>query len=186
MILPGSLSAAVTAWVVAASITSSPAIDSFEVCRDARGPVAVEACDRVRRAERVRLGDLADIYIDRGQSHYTNREWDAAIASFDQAIRLDPDVALAFGNRANAWLMKNDLARALLDYDRALTIDPNYTAAYAGRALIHEARGDIDLARADFLKALAVPPKYNDGVWAHSIAKTHIGKFGETASHASK
>jgi tetratricopeptide (TPR) repeat protein len=186
MILTGSLSAAVTAWVVAASITSSPAIDSFEVCRDARGPVAVEACDRVRRAERARLGDLADVYIDRGQTHYGKREWDAAIASFDQAIRLDPGVALAFGNRANAWLMKKELARALLDYDRALAIDPNYTAAYAGRALIHEAKGDFDLARADFQRALAVPPKYQDGVWAHSIAKTHIGKLNESTSHASK
>ena len=82
--------------------------------------------------------------------------------------------------------MKNDLARALLDYDRALAIDPNYTAAYAGRALIHEAKGDFDLARADFQRALAIPPKYQDGVWAHSIAKTHIGKLNESTSHASK
>ena len=186
MILPGSLSAVAVTWVITAHFTSTPAIDSHATCREARGEVAIEACDRVLRAGRVRVRDLADTYINRGQAHYVNRELDAAIWTFDQAIRLDPSAALAFGNRANAWLMKNNTRRALTDYDRALAIDPDYTAAYAGRGLVYEAIGDVEKARADYLSALALEPKYRDGTWAHTLAQQRIGTFGKIGSSAGR
>lgn len=175
--MPASLSAAVAAWTVLASLTPVPAVSDYETCGTTVGAVAREACERVVRQGRGNLRALADKYIDRGQIHYAGRRYDRAIADFNQAARLDPFAPLAYGNRANAFAMKKQYDRALADYSQAVELDPGYTAAYTGRGLIYEARGDRERAWRDFSAALAVEAKYQDGAWAQATARAHLSGF---------
>ncbi len=52
-------------------------------------------------------------------------EHDKAISDLDQAIRLDPDSAMAYAARGMAYLRKDDLARARTDVDTALSMNPD-------------------------------------------------------------
>jgi tetratricopeptide (TPR) repeat protein len=52
------------------------------------------------------------------------------IADYNEAIRLDPKSALAFGNRGIAYGKKGDNDRALADFDEAIRLNPNSRMAH--------------------------------------------------------
>jgi hypothetical protein len=55
-------------------------------------------------------------------------------------------LALAFNNRANGYLKKEDQDRAIADYDQALKLDPNYALAYNNRGKIYFLKKNYDRA----------------------------------------
>ena len=174
--------AAVTAalsFVVPAALTPNTAVSDYEICIGGYGAEAASACDRAMSDERVRLRDLADSFVNRGQLHYARHEFDKAIADFDRAVRFDPGFALAFGNRANAWSMKKDFKRAIADYTRAIALDKDFPSAYTGRGLVLEELGDIAGARKDYQAAIAAPMKYQDGGWAQRVARERLVGFAK-------
>ena len=52
--------------------------------------------------------NLAWAFQDRGLAYYDKRDYDNAIADYDQAIRLDPNNAKAFNFRGLAYYRKQD------------------------------------------------------------------------------
>ena len=48
----------------------------------------------------------------------------AAIASYNDAIRLAPDFAAAYAGRANAWVNSGDYDQAIADYRQAIHREP--------------------------------------------------------------
>ena len=54
--------------------------------------------------------------------------FDAAIADFDEALRLAPGDVDALVNRGTALQLKGDLERARADYDAALRVAPDMAA----------------------------------------------------------
>ena len=80
-------------------------------------------------------------------------QFERAIEDYDEAIRLDPQLANAYLGRGVASGALGQYERALQDLDEAIRLDPQNTAAYAGRALVHtllgkdvEAQQDVDRA----------------------------------------
>ena len=62
---------------------------------------------------------------------YNQRGWvridvghDRAMEDFDQAVRLEPDVANRYGNRAKASMRLGNSAQAIADYSEAIRLDP--------------------------------------------------------------
>ncbi len=51
----------------------------------------------------------------------------------DQAIRLDPEIALAFINRGDAYAAIGQYSRAIGDLDQAIRIDPSSPTAFNDR-----------------------------------------------------
>lgn len=47
-------------------------------------------------------------------------DYDRAIEDFDASIKLDPDYASAFANRAQTYLNKSEYVRAVQDYGEAI------------------------------------------------------------------
>jgi tetratricopeptide (TPR) repeat protein len=177
MIIHTAAVAAALSFVVPAALTPTTAVSDYEICIGGYGAEAATACERAMSDERVRVRDLADNLVNRGQLHYAKREFDLAIADFNMAIRFDPAFALAFGNRANAWSMKKDFKRAVADYTRAIQLDKDFPSAYTGRGLVLEELGDIAGARRDYQAAIAAPSKYQDSGWAQRVARERIAGF---------
>ena len=73
-------------------------------------------------------------YLNRGNAWYAKKEYDKAIADYDEAIRLDPKHAMAYNSRGNAWHAKKEYDKAIADYDEAIRLDPKHAVAYNGRA----------------------------------------------------
>ncbi|HKA47175.1 MAG TPA: tetratricopeptide repeat protein [Methyloceanibacter sp.] len=88
-------------------------------------------------------------YNNRGNVWYAQRDFDRAIADFDQAIRLNSELADAYNGRGRAWLAKRDLDRAIADSDRAID-------AYYSRAAIWGKKGYFNHAIAEFDAALKI------------------------------
>ena len=64
--------------------------------------------------------------IKKGQKFYIRGDWDAAIASFTEAIRLDPNLAWAYVNRGLAYSIKGDRRKARADYDKAKSLGADF------------------------------------------------------------
>jgi tetratricopeptide (TPR) repeat protein len=96
-------------------------------------------------------------YDRRGWAHYHSRDFDSAIADFDQAI-LDPDrnrAECAYSDRGKVWQAKGDFERALADFHRGRELGIKGAAGlYRERGRAAQARGDYGPAIADFDQAL--------------------------------
>jgi tetratricopeptide (TPR) repeat protein len=85
-------------------------------------------------------------------------EYDRAIQDFDQVIRLAPDQAAGFSNRAFAYLKLQKADLAIADYDTALRTNPKNPFALYGRGMARRLHGDTagsdaDIAAAQQIKA---------------------------------
>ena len=98
----------------------------------------------------------------RGDFWYDKKEYDRAIADYDQAIRLDPKYTWAYNNRGRAWYDKGEYDRAIADYDQAIRLDPKYTWAYNNRGRAWYDKGEYDKAIADYGEAIRIDPKYHE------------------------
>jgi tetratricopeptide (TPR) repeat protein len=72
----------------------------------------------------------------RGIAWKAKKEYDKAIADFNEAIRLDPKDALAYYNRGVVWGDKKEYDRAIADFNEAIRLDPKDALAYGSRAWI--------------------------------------------------
>ncbi len=78
---------------------------------------------------------------------------DLAIRDLDEAIRLDPNYANAFANRAESHLNKGEHDRAIQDYGEAIRLQPT-SAVWNGRCRARAAKGELETALADCSEAL--------------------------------
>ena len=76
-------------------------------------------------------------FKNRGNAYNAKGEHDRAIQDYDQAIRLNPNLASAFSNRAKAYSAKSQFARELQDLDQAIRLDPKDADAYFIRGKLH-------------------------------------------------
>jgi len=75
-----------------------------------------------------------------------------SIEQFNEAIRLDPGLALAYNGRGFARYLLRQYAEAILDYDRAIRLNPSYSNAYMNRSNARRVVGDKAGADADMAK----------------------------------
>lgn len=84
--------------------------------------------------------------------------YDGAIASFGQALLLDPANAAAFAGRGRAYAAKGQYKQAIADFDQAVEHDPKSADALAGRGDAYRRMGDVDRAIADYDAAIRLDP----------------------------
>lgn len=92
--------------------------------------------------------------IELGQKYLTELNYTEAVASFTEAIRLDPDNIQAYMGRAEAYLALGEYEKALEDYRfvSQKTEEMPYTRAisYMGQAEVYEKIDKQDRALADY------------------------------------
>jgi tetratricopeptide (TPR) repeat protein len=120
----------------------------------------VDSCTAVIDSGRETPQGLVAVLNSRGNAHLNNRNFDRAIADYDEAIRRDPKFAIGFNNRGLAYLRKGDNDRAVADFDEAIRLDPKYAIGFNNRALAYQARGQSDRAIEDFDEAIRLNPRY--------------------------
>jgi len=110
--------------------------------------------------------------LKEGNAHLARREFDRAISSFDDAIRLESSAA-AYGNRAFAHWNKGNTEAAIRDYGAAIERDPSNVANRINRAVAYNRAGEYQRAVDDLDRALAVEPAnvnaLNSRCWARAV-----------------
>src|SRR5262249_37187122 len=89
-----------------------------------------------------------------------------ALASHEEAVRLNPRSALAHNNRGNVLRHFGRLGDALASYDRAVALKPDYIEAHVNRAAVLVALGRLDDALASYQRIIAIRP---------ADAELHVG-----------
>lgn len=108
-----------------------------------------------------------------------------AIENFRDAIRLDPNFALAYAWMANAYhslgnfgdaRIENEKAKAAVK--KALELDNNLSEAYAVRALVNLTYDyDLTAAEINIKRAIQLQPNSDLAHWVNSLTMAYTGRF---------
>jgi lipoprotein NlpI len=122
--------------------------------------------------DRAALSSGAIVFNWRGSAHFGKGDFDAAIADFDQAIRLYPNYKYAFISRCAVHNIKGDFDRAIADCDRAAQLDPEDARVYRNRGILHLHNGSLSKSLADLDEARRLDPGSAYGaLWREIVAR---------------
>jgi len=94
-----------------------------------------------RRSGSLRM--LAEAYTNRANFWTVSKKPDRALADAEQAIRLNPNLPLAYFVRAGAALNLGQYDRAIADYTETIRLRPSGAASvYGPRAVAYHRKGD--------------------------------------------
>ena len=112
----------------------------------------------------------APAYAGRGEAYGERRDFDHAVAAYNEAIRLDPKYAPAYAGRGLTYHVKGDLDHAIADYSAALRLEPRLYFAYYQRGVAYVAESDNNRAIADFTQAIKLNPRFPDAFAKRALA----------------
>ena len=76
---------------------------------------------------------MTSAYVDRGIAYGRKNQYDRAIADFDRAIQLNPQLKGIHSNRGLAYVNKRDYDRAIADLDSEIQLNPEDAFVYHNR-----------------------------------------------------
>jgi hypothetical protein len=87
-------------------------------------------------------------------------DYDKAISDFTEAIRLDPNLALAYLDRGYAYSHYGNPDKAISDYNDAIRLDPHLALAYFNRGTAYQNQGNLDKAISGMLVGVDDPRRW--------------------------
>jgi tetratricopeptide (TPR) repeat protein/predicted Ser/Thr protein kinase len=105
--------------------------------------------------------DAATAHNNLGRVYMQMGRWDEAIAELQQALRLDPDLFLAYFSLNTIYLYeKGDLDRAIETAERQLARDDRSARAYGQLAAAYVGKNDLRQAETAFRRSLDLDPRF--------------------------
>jgi tetratricopeptide (TPR) repeat protein len=161
------------------------AMAEFSVAKQ-MDPIYAE--ERHVRALEANPREAENYYIDSGFAELAKENsYDAAIADFSRAAKLNPTDPCVYSFRSEAESEKGDFDAAIADATRAMQIAPKFPEAYRDRAIAEKGKGDLDTAMGDCTLGLKIAPYstilYNaraDLEWANGNADAAIDDCNRT------
>ena len=74
-----------------------------------------------RHTQKVKI----DNYMKKGNDYFSQKNYEAALAEYQNALKVDPDLFLALKSSGDIYFIKKDFDKALLQYQRALSVSPD-------------------------------------------------------------
>ncbi|MDZ8023153.1 MAG: TIGR03032 family protein [Nostoc sp. DedQUE11] len=106
----------------------------------------------------------ARAHFEQGKQWAKQSNLQAAVASFSEAIRLQPDYIAAYNQLGNALQGLGQMEQAIAAYQRLLFINPNVAQAHCNLGAIRQIQGKTEEAIAAYQQAIQLKP---DLVVAH-------------------
>lgn len=111
-----------------------------------------------------------------GQILAWRKDYLGAKEKFELAMALDPDYAIAYNYRGNAYADLGDNQKALLDYDQAIVLDPEYAVPYNNRGIAYYNLGEKQKALLDYDKASALNLEFASAYINRGNAHSALGE----------
>lgn len=135
-------------------------------------------------------------HIERGETLFSQSNWDGAIKELQAALRLDPGRVDVRTNLGMAYYFKSDLHAAEPQFQTVLRTDPQRGDAAFGLGLVLYEKGDLDGAIAAFRTATKFNPlanynlgnaleQYGDRTGALAAYKGYLSAAPQTPETAS-
>ena len=123
--------------------------------------------------------DSAQAYRMRGNAKYDNGQYEAAIADYNEALRIKPDFADAYHNRGNAMRKLGQYEEAIANFNASLHIKPDSARVYYNRGIAKLGLGQYEAAIADLDAALYIEPDWADPYCLRGLMKEGLGRTEE-------
>jgi tetratricopeptide (TPR) repeat protein len=114
-----------------------------------------------------------------GTAQQELEQWEASLASYDNAIALKPEYAVAHNNRGNVLRRLGRLHDALASFDRAIEIQQNFVEAHVNRGNVLGELQLWPLALASHDQALSLRPDFAEGHCNRGLALKALHRPGE-------
>jgi tetratricopeptide (TPR) repeat protein len=101
----------------------------------------ISACTAVIKSSQETQQHRAVAFERRGLALFDKKDYDGAIADYDQSLTLNPKQVAAFINRGNAWQAQGYNDRAIEDYNQAIRIDQKNPIAFYNLGVAYEDKG---------------------------------------------
>ena len=132
-----------------------------------------------------------DFYL-RGRNHMRQRQFEYALAMYDEAVKLDPDFALVYAGMAHVWgglhEFRNQnpeyIAKGLEACARAEKLSPDLAEAHSARARMCYAEGKYDESIRLALLAIAKQPECEGAHEVLGRAYFSSGRYEDAAKLA--
>jgi protein O-mannosyl-transferase len=111
-----------------------------------------------------------------------DKRLDEAVAHFQAALRVRPDLIKAHNNLANCLRELRRPDEAIDHYRRALTLEPNYVEAHVNLGAVLRERGDVRAALEHLQKALLLDPEHPEARNNFGMTLRDLGRV-EDAIH---
>ena len=89
-----------------------------------------------------------------------HRHYENAIGHYTESLKLNPDFAKVYNNRAVSYQYTGDFDAAIQDCNKAIALNPEFVEAYTNRGLAYVDKEDLDAAIQDYTKVIELKPKY--------------------------
>ena len=105
-----------------------------------------------------------------------DKQFDAALASADQAVAAMPSLPEAHYQRGLVFMARNDFGNAVDAFTKASTLDPNFASAYYYAGLANYRVKRIDLMGNNFNTFVKLAPNAPERPEVESILRTVRGR----------
>lgn len=113
-------------------------------------------------------------HIFMGDVQRSMKKYPAAVESYDNALKINPENARTFFKRGRVKQAMKAHKDAIKDYDQALKINSSVADAYFNRAYCKERTGDISGAISDCTKGLEINPRSLDAYFLRGQCYTAV------------
>jgi len=112
-----------------------------------------------------------------GACHSELLDTELALQSYQRAIELKPDYAIAYNNLGNACKNLKRYDEALTAYGQAIRLVPNYAEAFYNTGLVWHLTEQYDAAVDQFDRALGFNPGYTQAWFARGLSLQQGGNY---------
>ncbi|XP_035732450.1 serine/threonine-protein phosphatase 5-like isoform X2 [Vespa mandarinia] len=106
----------------------------------------------------------AEKFKEEANEFFKIQAYDKAIELYTNAIKLNPNIAVYYGNRSFAYLKTECFGYALVDASKAIKLDKNYVKGYYRRAATYMSLGKFKLALKDYKTVTRAIPNDKDAM----------------------
>ncbi len=119
---------------------------------------------------------------NRGRCWDDKRDYDKAIADYNEAIAIDPNNAYGFSIRAWSWMEKKEYDRAIADLSESFNINPKMADTLSFRAQCWVQKKEFDKAIEDNTEALKIDPRSTFAFVSRAVCWLRKGDFDKQRS----
>ena len=128
----------------------------------------------------------AEVEFYLGVTRHDENLFSEAMEHYNEAIKLKPQFAEAYFNRAVANADLEKLEKAIGDYNQAIELRPKFVKAYVNRGNMRTRLGKLEEAVKDFDQALKLSSEHAEAYTNRGYTKTRLGRLEEAIEDYNK